>query len=70
MTGVAHMPDIQKFCLYDKKVLKVAVPGLDSRRGFSTQPGFLANDYIAIVPVRAVGVMAAWAVPLEFSARK
>jgi len=50
------MPDIQKFCLYDKKVLKVAVPGLDSGRRFSTQPGFLANDYIAIVPVRAVGV--------------
>jgi len=51
-------------------VLKVAVPGLDSGRGCSTQPGFVANDYIAIVPVRAVGVMAAWAVPLEFSARK
>jgi len=71
MTGVAHMPDIQKFCLYDKKVLEPVIPWLKPGRGFSTQPGFfLANDYIAIVPVRAVGVMAAWAVSLEFRARK
>jgi hypothetical protein len=37
MTGVAHIPDIQKISLNFRNVLKVAVPGLDSGRGFSTQ---------------------------------
>ena len=36
MFGIGSTPDIHDFCLLVRNVLKVAVPKLDSGRGFST----------------------------------